>query len=193
MERPKTRADCANIPRPCPFVGCLYNNYLDVRGNRVRILHDCDPLDINPQTSCALDVADNTDGLSLSEVGDILGLSGEMVRIIQDTALNKIKTFLSEQYEDDVFDLIERETVTDKNISEFVFISDLQDDFGLSDKTIDKWKSLGLSVNYYSENEVVSKKCLSEFFDINISSVIRLHNNPKHRDKLKEYGLWKRE
>jgi hypothetical protein len=28
--RPKTRADCADVPRPCPFVSCRWNLYLDV-------------------------------------------------------------------------------------------------------------------------------------------------------------------
>ena len=30
QERPKTRADCVNSPRPCLFVSCKHNLYLDV-------------------------------------------------------------------------------------------------------------------------------------------------------------------
>lgn len=29
IERPVTRADCANVPRPCPFVGCRANLLVD--------------------------------------------------------------------------------------------------------------------------------------------------------------------
>src|SRR5579862_8754179 len=28
VERPRTRADCANVARPCPWVGCKHNLYL---------------------------------------------------------------------------------------------------------------------------------------------------------------------
>src|SRR3954470_15585872 len=28
--RPKTRADCVNMERPCPYVSCKYNLYVDV-------------------------------------------------------------------------------------------------------------------------------------------------------------------
>lgn len=30
-QRPKTRADCANVPRPCPWAGCRYHLAVDVR------------------------------------------------------------------------------------------------------------------------------------------------------------------
>lgn len=61
--RPRTRGECAGVPRPCPFVSCKYNLYLDVirgRGGReyVKINRKCDPLEVPPDESCALDVAD---------------------------------------------------------------------------------------------------------------------------------------
>ena len=28
--RPKTRGDCANVARPCPYVSCKYHLYIDV-------------------------------------------------------------------------------------------------------------------------------------------------------------------
>lgn len=30
--RPTTRGDCATVPRPCPYVGCKYHLFLDVKG-----------------------------------------------------------------------------------------------------------------------------------------------------------------
>src|SRR5689334_22961695 len=30
IERPRTRAECGDVPRPCPFVSCKHHLYLDV-------------------------------------------------------------------------------------------------------------------------------------------------------------------
>ena len=30
IERPKTRADCVDGPRPCPYISCAHHLYLDV-------------------------------------------------------------------------------------------------------------------------------------------------------------------
>ena len=29
-ERPRTRGDCKNLPRPCPFIGCRHNLWMDI-------------------------------------------------------------------------------------------------------------------------------------------------------------------
>lgn len=54
--RPRTRRDCADVPRPCPFVGCRYHLWLDEAGEDGELRHhNCDPFDL--EESCALDVA----------------------------------------------------------------------------------------------------------------------------------------
>ncbi len=60
-ERPQTRADCIDGPRPCPFVGCRYHTYLDVMHNgSIRFnFPDQQPGDL--EHSCVLDLADEGD------------------------------------------------------------------------------------------------------------------------------------
>lgn len=95
--RPRTRADCAQVPRPCPYVSCRYNLYLDVsEGGGLKLRHPTlAPDEIPPTESCALDVADTTDGLECSEIGQILGCTKERVRQIYNGALTKLQSHAS--------------------------------------------------------------------------------------------------
>ena len=91
-ERPKTRADCASAPRPCPFVSCSMNLYLDVqKGTGSVTYHDASraPEDVPPDQSCALDVADRG-GLTLEDMAHLSKLTRERMRQIEAAALRKI-------------------------------------------------------------------------------------------------------
>lgn len=90
--RPRTRAECTNGPRPCPWVGCRMNTYLDVdrRTGRVALSRPGEPDEVPADTSCALDLAERG-GMSLSEVGDVLGVVRERVRQIEEEALTKVR------------------------------------------------------------------------------------------------------
>jgi len=59
--RPRTRAECCDGPRPCPWVSCKYNLYLDVTeaGGLRFNFPDIDPDEM--AESCALDVADRAE------------------------------------------------------------------------------------------------------------------------------------
>lgn len=88
--RPKTRADCVNVPRPCPFVSCRYNLYLDVsdNGRRIRINFKGEPDEM--PVSCALDLAE--DGpRGLIDVGQLIGTSKERARQVEEVAMEKLK------------------------------------------------------------------------------------------------------
>jgi hypothetical protein len=93
-ERPKTRADCEQIVRPCPFVGCKHHLYLDVtqdNGN-IRInFPDREPHQMPPDGSCALDVAEQG-GVTLSAAGDLVNLTRERIRQVEVEALRKLRT-----------------------------------------------------------------------------------------------------
>jgi hypothetical protein len=57
--RPRTRADCAGGERPCPWISCRHNLYLDVHHGTVKLAHpDLEPHEMPADRSCALDVAE---------------------------------------------------------------------------------------------------------------------------------------
>lgn len=96
--RPKTRADCANVPRPCPYVSCRYHLYLTVRRSK-----KSDSIWVNfPQIegpdelefSCALDEADAVQGygMTLEELSKRLNVTRERARQLEVEVLRKIRT-----------------------------------------------------------------------------------------------------
>ncbi len=90
-DRPQTRADCARVPRPCPFVGCKWNLYLDVSKNGSILFNNkkCEPWEVTGP-SCALDVADAGQHL-LEEVGSAMNFTRERARQVEIAASIKIR------------------------------------------------------------------------------------------------------
>lgn len=111
LTRPVTRADCAHVPRPCPFVTCKYNLSIDVtpagaisvgtmrieslpekataeRTERFVDLVSSHLLDVGH--SCALDEADG-EGLTLHEVGNMVGVTRERIRQIEAKAMRRMR------------------------------------------------------------------------------------------------------
>lgn len=88
IERPQTRGECAQGPRPCPWVSCRFSLYLDSTpsGNFKLNFPDLEPWELKP--SCALDVAD-AGGVTLEAVAAALNVTREMVRQIEVSALRK--------------------------------------------------------------------------------------------------------
>lgn len=87
--RPQTRADCANVPRPCPYVGCRHSLYLDVsRYGTIKLNRpDLEPWEM--PHSCALDEAE-LGGMALDDVAARLNVAGERARQIEAAALEKV-------------------------------------------------------------------------------------------------------
>lgn len=98
--RPKTRADCVSSDRPCLYVSCKYNLYLDVNPETGSIKLNFPDKEIweLPYT-CALDVAEQG-GITLEEVGAIMNLTRERIRQVETRGLTKLK----EATEDDPID-----------------------------------------------------------------------------------------
>lgn len=90
-ERPRTRADCADVPRPCPFVSCRHSLYLDVnRSGGVKLnFPSLEPGDMPPEWSCALDVADRG-GATLERTAAALNITREGIRLIEVAALDAL-------------------------------------------------------------------------------------------------------
>lgn len=104
---PRTRADCEEGLRPCPWVGCRYHLATDISpaGSLVVVWPGRDglpDLDGMPET-CALDVADRGPH-TLGEIGACLGHTdgrGERPRQIEAKALGKLRrrlAFLAEDW-----------------------------------------------------------------------------------------------
>jgi len=89
LTRPRTRGDCVNGIRPCPFAGCKHHLAHDLKNpNNVRFPLG-DDTGTMPET-CALDVADRPGGATLEEVGRLLGLTRERIRQCEAKAIRKI-------------------------------------------------------------------------------------------------------
>jgi hypothetical protein len=88
-ERPKTRGECLQMERPCCFVSCKYHLFLDVTQNgSIRLNFPDREIEDMPET-CALDVADQ-DGMTLEDVGELLNVTRERIRMIEVQALAKV-------------------------------------------------------------------------------------------------------
>jgi hypothetical protein len=88
--RPKTRAECVDMERPCPFVSCKYHLYIDVHPVRGSIKINFTDMEVWEMTeTCALDIADRG-GITLEEVGEIMNLTRERVRQVETAGLAKL-------------------------------------------------------------------------------------------------------
>lgn len=91
LTRPRTRGDCVGGPRPCPWVGCRHNLYLDVRRVGTVQLHFVEePDEVVGNTLCSLDYA-GKDSMTLQSIAELMMVTRERIRQLQDTALAKVK------------------------------------------------------------------------------------------------------
>jgi len=89
--RPRTRADCVNGQRPCLFVSCKHNLYLDVNPETGSIKLNFPDKEIwELEHTCALDVAEKG-GITLEEVGEIMNLTRERIRQVETRGLMKLR------------------------------------------------------------------------------------------------------
>jgi hypothetical protein len=91
-ERPIVRQDCidgCNAARPCPWVSCRYNLYLDsLASGGVKVnFPKREPEDM--PCSCVLDAAEQGEK-TLAETGDLMNLTRERCRQIVERALAKL-------------------------------------------------------------------------------------------------------
>jgi len=81
-DRPRTRAECRGGIRPCPYVGCKWNLYLDVKRNGSIQLNFADLEPDQMGESCCLDVADRG-GASVIEVGRVINVTRHRIMQIE--------------------------------------------------------------------------------------------------------------
>ncbi len=94
---PATRGECP-VVRPCPYLTCKYNMgvHLESDGKRMRMHRVWRGIFSNTTESmrvghtCALDAAE-AGGMTLEEVGQIMGVTRERIRQIELVALKKLR------------------------------------------------------------------------------------------------------
>lgn len=86
--RPKTRGDCVNVPRPCPYVACKHNLFLDTSETGSIILNfpHLEPDQMPADRSCSLDLAARRP-MTLEEIAVVTNLTRERIRQIELKAL----------------------------------------------------------------------------------------------------------
>lgn len=90
MDRPQTRAECAEGPRPCPHVSCRHHLYLDVNPSTGTIKLNFPDLEVwELAISCALDVAD-MGGTAIELVSELMNVTRERIRQIEMQALSRL-------------------------------------------------------------------------------------------------------
>lgn len=94
-QRPRTRADClpggCNEQRPCPWTSCKQHLAIDVNPKTGSVKLNFPNLEIwEMAETCALDVADRG-GITLEQTGDIIGLTRERIRQLEQRGLAKIR------------------------------------------------------------------------------------------------------
>lgn len=94
FRRPRTRSECAQIPRPCPFVSCVWNTYLDLLDDGTVVLNwgRCEPDAMEAWGSCVLDIADDG-GISDEAMARVLGLTVKEAGALCDGALRKLRHY----------------------------------------------------------------------------------------------------
>jgi len=84
--RPKTRGDCLELPRPCPYVGCRHHLMLDAKSSSLKLYVDEPDM---MRATCSLDLADEGPK-TLEEIAEILGITKERVRQMEEEAMASI-------------------------------------------------------------------------------------------------------
>lgn len=89
--KPKSRSECVDMERPCPFVSCKYHLYIDVHPVRGSIKLNFPDVEVwEMAETCALDISDRG-GITLEEVGEIMNLTRERVRQVETAGLAKLE------------------------------------------------------------------------------------------------------
>lgn len=147
-ERPRTRGECMDMARPCPFVSCRYHLAIDAHRDRhnnhtLRILNE-DPATM--ANTCALDVADGLCDLpdqegvahepheeaahtTMREIAGLMGdvLTVERVRQTIETVQKQMRRSCAQELEDYEIDARESDAAprTDLRKAESVILREL--------------------------------------------------------------------
>jgi len=90
--KPKTRGDCCNEMRPCPWVSCRHNLFLEVKENGTLMFPHGDNPDalLHMDATCTLDLA-SEGPRSLDDVAVRFNITRERVRQVEEAALVRFR------------------------------------------------------------------------------------------------------
>lgn len=89
-QRPRTRGECIEGPRPCPWVSCRHHLYLDVKQGGGIVINRPDLQVDELEESCSLDEADRGPQ-TLEAVGALISLTRERTRQVEEAAIAKMQ------------------------------------------------------------------------------------------------------
>lgn len=99
-ERPRHRSDCERGPRPCPWVGCRFHLYLDVKeGGYLRYNFPDRALEDLEET-CALDVAESGHH-TLEQVGDLVNMGRDHLLRVERAVRGRLRETMHDVAFDD--------------------------------------------------------------------------------------------
>jgi len=105
---PRSRDECINGPRPCPFVRCEHHTYLHVSRSGTIWIGRPEVLPWEMEDSCMLDLFDqmiegeqderarDLNGYTLKRVGRAIGVTRERTRQLELEALRKLRAYFDE-------------------------------------------------------------------------------------------------
>jgi transcriptional regulator with XRE-family HTH domain len=86
IERPRTRGECADVPRPCPWASCRHSLLVDIDAHG----HAHEVTLPETSTACALDIADGGES-TLEDIAELAGVTRERIRQIEAKAFDVIR------------------------------------------------------------------------------------------------------
>ena len=93
VPRPKTRGECHNIQRPCPYATCQFNMLTEIgpKGQLEQRYPDVESMPAN--ASCVLDVADQYGSLDVKEVAAIMLEQPKSIINLEESAIRRLRGF----------------------------------------------------------------------------------------------------
>lgn len=119
--RPRFRSECADGPRPCPWVSCKYHLYLDVHPRTGSIKINFPEFEVwELPISCVLDIADQG-RITLEKIGEIMNLTRERVRQLEASAATKLRNMdLAIEYRDKILQIDPDKVSDDADLDEYI-------------------------------------------------------------------------
>ena len=91
-DMPRRRSECLSRKRPCPWVRCKHH-FIWLVWDKLRDKSNDEITDCITEMkfSCVLDIVDNYREMTLEQIGELLNLTRERVRQIEEKAITRIR------------------------------------------------------------------------------------------------------